>query len=214
MKIKDTILEIQRHQEELRKHKEVVRALEEQIAPTQKKITQLQIDNAHKKLRQRSTVIPETKQPEDEQEFVNFVRESNRHRDKERAEKAKKRRKKLAKDRYKKERNRAGVNQKFYIPDPIVAPPTQIEFIERLETSGLIHEVLRALSRRERMVLRMHYFEEMSLSEIGQCFSITYGRIYQIHNKALRKLRHPDRLNRLKESCPRNIFYTPEETIS
>ena len=89
-------------------------------------------------------------------------------------------------------------------------PPTQIEFAERLETAGLIHEMIKTLPTKEKLVLRMHYFERMSLKEIAQYFSLTYGAIYLRHKRALRMLRHPERVNRLKESCPRNIFYTPD----
>jgi RNA polymerase sigma factor (sigma-70 family) len=89
-------------------------------------------------------------------------------------------------------------------------PPTQIEFAERLETAGLIHEMIKTLPVKEKLVLRMHYFEHMSFKEIGRYFSLTYGTIYLRHKRALRMLRHPERINRLKESYPKNIFYTPD----
>ena len=39
---------------------------------------------------------------------------------------------------------------------------------------------------------------EHTLEQVGQTFAVTRERIRQIEAKALRKLRHPSRLNRLR----------------
>jgi RNA polymerase primary sigma factor len=63
-------------------------------------------------------------------------------------------------------------------------------------------EVLDSLTPREAKVLRMRFGIEMNtdhtLEEVGKQFDVTRERIRQIEAKALRKLRHPSRSERLK----------------
>ncbi len=63
-------------------------------------------------------------------------------------------------------------------------------------------EVLDSLTPREAKVLRMRFGVEMStdhtLEEVGKQFDVTRERIRQIEAKALRKLRHPSRSDKLK----------------
>src|SRR5882672_8946296 len=63
-------------------------------------------------------------------------------------------------------------------------------------------EVLDSLTPREAKVLRMRFGIEMStdhtLEEVGKQFDVTRERIRQIEAKALRKLRHPSRSDKLK----------------
>ncbi|HIG42056.1 MAG: RNA polymerase sigma factor RpoD [bacterium] len=62
--------------------------------------------------------------------------------------------------------------------------------------------VLTALTEREAKVLRMRFGIDMNtdhtLEEVGRQFSVTRERIRQIEAKALRKLRHPARSERLR----------------
>ena len=66
-----------------------------------------------------------------------------------------------------------------------------------------IETVLNSLSAKERDVLRLRFGldngQEKTLEAIGQIFGLTRERIRQIEEKALRKLRHPNRSNILKE---------------
>ncbi|HET7633266.1 MAG TPA: RNA polymerase sigma factor RpoD [Burkholderiales bacterium] len=63
-------------------------------------------------------------------------------------------------------------------------------------------DVLDSLTQREAKVLRMRFGIEMStdhtLEEVGKQFDVTRERIRQIEAKALRKLRHPSRSERLR----------------
>lgn len=63
-------------------------------------------------------------------------------------------------------------------------------------------EVLESLTPREAKVLRMRFGIDMNtdhtLEEVGKQFDVTRERIRQIEAKALRKLRHPTRSDRLK----------------
>ncbi|MDP2198495.1 MAG: RNA polymerase sigma factor RpoD [Sulfurimicrobium sp.] len=64
------------------------------------------------------------------------------------------------------------------------------------------NEVLGSLTPREAKVLRMRFGIEMNtdhtLEEVGKQFDVTRERIRQIEAKALRKLRHPTRSERLR----------------
>ena len=63
-------------------------------------------------------------------------------------------------------------------------------------------DILESLTPREAKVLRMRFGIEMNtdhtLEEVGKQFDVTRERIRQIEAKALRKLRHPTRSERLK----------------
>jgi RNA polymerase primary sigma factor len=63
-------------------------------------------------------------------------------------------------------------------------------------------EILDSLTPREAKVLRMRFGIEMNtdhtLEEVGKQFDVTRERIRQIEAKALRKLRHPTRSEKLR----------------
>ena len=63
-------------------------------------------------------------------------------------------------------------------------------------------EVLNSLTEREGKVLRMRFgiglSSDQTLEEVGKQFDVTRERIRQIEAKALRKLRHPSRADKLK----------------
>ena len=66
----------------------------------------------------------------------------------------------------------------------------------------VVKDVLDSLTPREAKVLRMRFGVEMStdhtLEEVGKQFDVTRERIRQIEAKALRKMRHPSRSDKLK----------------
>ncbi len=68
--------------------------------------------------------------------------------------------------------------------------------------SEVFEEVINSLTQREGKVLRMRFGIGMSsdqtLEEVGKQFDVTRERIRQIEAKALRKLRHPSRADKLK----------------
>lgn len=77
--------------------------------------------------------------------------------------------------------------------------------IDRATTEGLREatlEILETLTPREAKVLRMRFGIEMNtdhtLEEVGKQFDVTRERIRQIEAKALRKLRHPSRSEKLR----------------
>ncbi|OWT55194.1 RNA polymerase sigma factor RpoD [Candidimonas nitroreducens] len=76
------------------------------------------------------------------------------------------------------------------------------EFALHGSMRDVVKEVLDSLTPREAKVLRMRFGIEMStdqtLEEVGKQFDVTRERIRQIEAKALRKLRHPSRADKLK----------------
>ena len=67
---------------------------------------------------------------------------------------------------------------------------------------SVVSELLDGLTPREAKVMRMRYGIDMSsdhtLEEVGQQFDVTRERIRQIEAKALRKLKHPSRSDKLR----------------
>jgi DNA-binding CsgD family transcriptional regulator len=92
------------------------------------------------------------------------------------------------------------------------APITNIEImsantapLEAAMQAGLrdvVKDILDSLTPREAKVLRMRFGIEMStdhtLEEVGKQFDVTRERIRQIEAKALRKLKHPSRSDKLR----------------
>jgi len=87
-----------------------------------------------------------------------------------------------------------------FIEDEKVDAPVDLATFEGLCRST--REVLSGLTQRESKVLRMRFGIDMNtdhtLEEVGKQFDVTRERIRQIEAKALRKLRHPSRSERLR----------------
>jgi RNA polymerase primary sigma factor len=74
--------------------------------------------------------------------------------------------------------------------------------VERKEVSLAISRVLQTLTPKEETVIRMRFGigmrKEHTLEEVGRHLAVTRERIRQIEAKALKKLRHANRLKVLK----------------
>ena len=88
-----------------------------------------------------------------------------------------------------------------FIEDAAASEPAEAASYNLLREQ--LTDVLKTLTRREEMVLRMRFGLEdghpLTLEEVGQRFKVTRERIRQIESKALRKLRHPSRSKKLKD---------------
>lgn len=88
-----------------------------------------------------------------------------------------------------------------FVPDEGTGDPAAA--IDRTILKDQIAEVLSTLRPREAKVLRLRFGIEdgraRTLEEIGREFGLTRERIRQIEDKALRKLRHPTRSEKLKD---------------
>ncbi|MHB8849039.1 MAG: RNA polymerase sigma factor RpoD [Burkholderiales bacterium] len=87
-----------------------------------------------------------------------------------------------------------------FIEDTSTLAPMDAAIYDSLQE--VTKEILDGLTQREAKVLRMRFGIEMNtdhtLEEVGKQFDVTRERIRQIEAKALRKLRHPSRSDRLK----------------
>ncbi len=81
--------------------------------------------------------------------------------------------------------------------------PTLFDSASRELLKELVMQVLDTLAERERKVLMLRFGlddgRSRTLEEVGKEFKVTRERIRQIEAKALRKLRHPSRGNKLKD---------------
>lgn len=88
-----------------------------------------------------------------------------------------------------------------FIPDEEALAPQDAASQTALKEQ--INQVLATLTEREEMVLRLRFGlidgRSRTLEEVGQQFKVTRERIRQIEAKALRKLRHPNRSNKVKD---------------
>ncbi|HNM64955.1 RNA polymerase sigma factor RpoD [Accumulibacter sp.] len=87
-----------------------------------------------------------------------------------------------------------------FIEDHATLAPTEAALYSSLRF--ITKDVLDTLTPREAKVLRMRFGIEMNtdhtLEEVGKQFDVTRERIRQIEAKALRKLRHPSRSDKLR----------------
>ncbi|MBP3272974.1 MAG: RNA polymerase sigma factor RpoD [Ruminococcus sp.] len=88
-----------------------------------------------------------------------------------------------------------------FIPDEDALAPQ--EAASQVALKEQINQVLSTLTEREEMVLRLRFGlidgRSRTLEEVGQQFKVTRERIRQIEAKALRKLRHPNRSNKVRD---------------
>ncbi|MDR1351290.1 MAG: RNA polymerase sigma factor RpoD [Zoogloeaceae bacterium] len=93
-----------------------------------------------------------------------------------------------------------------FIEDTATLAPADAAMYSSLR--GVTAEILDTLTQREAKVLRMRFGIEMNndhtLEEVGKQFDVTRERIRQIEAKALRKLRHPTRSDRLRSFVDTN----------
>ena len=93
-----------------------------------------------------------------------------------------------------------------FIEDQTTLAPADAAMYSSLR--GVTKEILDTLTTREAKVLRMRFGIEMNtdhtLEEVGKQFDVTRERIRQIEAKALRKLRHPSRSDKLRSFVDSN----------
>ena len=61
--------------------------------------------------------------------------------------------------------------------------------IEGQQLAGKVAEVLALLSEKERLVISLYYYEELTQKEIAQTLEVSEGRVSQLHSQALIKLK-------------------------
>ncbi len=74
-----------------------------------------------------------------------------------------------------------------YLPD--IEGETPLAVFEKNELISIITNKLNTLSEREKMILTLYFFEELTMKEIGQVVRLTESRVSQILTSTLFKLR-------------------------
>jgi RNA polymerase sigma factor for flagellar operon FliA len=67
--------------------------------------------------------------------------------------------------------------------------PTPSQLAETADLTRHLAAAIDQLPEREKVVLSLYYYEELTMHEIGQVLELTLSRISQIHTKALLHLR-------------------------
>ena len=98
-----------------------------------------------------------------------------------------------------------GVDEDTNLGDFIADDYSIEDLIISSDLKNNLNELLDTLDPRSRAVIIKRFGlnggEPMTLEEIGKEFDVTRERIRQIEAKALRKLRHPTRIKKLKDYC-------------
>ncbi len=74
----------------------------------------------------------------------------------------------------------AGGNSHFIQPE---------EKIQENELKEVLKDTLETLTEKERRVIELYYYEELTLKEISRILGVSESRISQLHTKALQKMR-------------------------
>jgi RNA polymerase sigma factor for flagellar operon FliA len=82
-------------------------------------------------------------------------------------------------------------NDKVSIADSIESPDslTPDTIVEKDEIRRVIVEAIQELPEKEKKVLVLYYYEDLTLKEIGQVLHVTESRVSQLHTKAIMRLR-------------------------
>ncbi len=73
------------------------------------------------------------------------------------------------------------------ISDP--QAPTVSDVLEQEETKAVLTNIIDSLQERERLIVALYYYEELTLKEIGQVLEISESRVSQIHTESILRLR-------------------------
>jgi RNA polymerase sigma factor for flagellar operon FliA len=82
-------------------------------------------------------------------------------------------------------------NDKISIAESIESPgslnPDTI--VEKEEIKRVIVDAIKELPEKEKKVLVLYYYEDLTLKEIGEVLEVTESRVSQLHTKAVMRLR-------------------------
>ena len=73
------------------------------------------------------------------------------------------------------------------IEDPHADDPSQA--MARTEVREALAEAIQRLPEREKLVITLYYYEELTLREIGEVLGVTESRVSQLHTKAVLRLK-------------------------
>ncbi len=64
------------------------------------------------------------------------------------------------------------------------------EMVERSEIKRILMETLEVLTEKEKTVVMLYYYEELTLKEISRILEVSESRVSQLHTKALGKMKN------------------------
>lgn len=70
--------------------------------------------------------------------------------------------------------------------EPVVE--TALLAVEKSQTAEVIKEAINALPAKERLVIFLYYFDELTMKQVGKVLGVNVSRISQLHTKAVRHL--------------------------
>ncbi|BAI79912.1 RNA polymerase sigma factor for flagellar operon FliA [Deferribacter desulfuricans SSM1] len=73
-----------------------------------------------------------------------------------------------------------------FIKSDILTPEESIEKKELIEVLG---KEIEKLNEKERLVITLYYYEDLTMKEIGSVLGISESRVSQLHNSAVKKLK-------------------------
>jgi len=73
------------------------------------------------------------------------------------------------------------------LPDETAQEPGA--FLDSVENRRLLAEAVSQLTDRDRVVVSLYYFENLTLAEIGRVLGVTESRVCQLHTRAVLRLR-------------------------
>lgn len=73
------------------------------------------------------------------------------------------------------------------LPDERVCDPSTV--LDRTESRRLLADAVARLTERDRMIVTLYYFENLTLAEIGRVLGVTESRVCQLHTRAVLRLR-------------------------
>jgi RNA polymerase sigma factor for flagellar operon FliA len=73
------------------------------------------------------------------------------------------------------------------LEDPNVARPAEV--LDETEMREALADAIARLPEREKLVVTLYYYEELTLREIGEVLGVTESRVSQLHTKAILRLK-------------------------
>jgi len=80
-----------------------------------------------------------------------------------------------------------GENLISFVPDPDAEDPSLT--LHARELKLLLQDAVEKLPTKERFVVQLYYFDELTMKEIGTLLNITESRVSQLHTKSMLRLR-------------------------
>ena len=81
----------------------------------------------------------------------------------------------------------SGENLISFVPDPDAEDPSVT--LHSREVKELLRSAVDKLPTKERFVVQLYYFDELTMKEIGTLLNITESRVSQLHTKSMLRLR-------------------------